>query len=213
LRIEAGLPEHGFVFCSFNSVYKIMPAVFDSWMRILGRVPGSVLWLMGENEGAIANLRKEAERRGVPAERLVFAQPLPLADHLARVSLADLFLDTFPYGAHTTASDALWAGLPLVTRMGETFASRVAASLLHAAGMSELVTETASEFEHLAVCLAHDPQRLRDIRERLEQSRLSCALFDCERFTRNLEAAYSAIHERYWAGLPAEHVRVSALSF
>jgi predicted O-linked N-acetylglucosamine transferase (SPINDLY family) len=208
VRKDEGLPERGFVFCCFNSAYKITPAAFDSWMSILGRVQDSVLWLLGENRWIAGNLRKEADRRGISPQRLIFAQPLPLAEHLARLSLADMFLDTFPYGAHTTASDALWVGLPLLTRTGETFASRVAASLLRASGLPELVTATASAFEKLAVDLAHDPRRLHALRQRLQQNRLTCPLFDCETFTRHIEAAYSAINKRYQAGLPTEHVRV-----
>jgi predicted O-linked N-acetylglucosamine transferase (SPINDLY family) len=186
--------------------------VFDSWMRILGRVEGSVLWLLGENRWTTGNLRREAEARGISAERLIFARDLPLAEHLARLSLADLFLDTFPYSAHTTASDALWAGLPLLTRMGETFASRVAASLLRAVGLPELATTTVSAFEGLAVELARDSERLHVLRQRLQQNRLTCPLFDCERFTRHIEAAYSAMYERYRAGLPAEDVRIAGSS-
>lgn len=207
-RKDKGLPEQSFVFCCFNAAYKITPAVFDIWMRIMGRVQDSVLWLLPDNRWAPANLRKEAERRGISPERLIFAERLPLAEHLARTSLADLFLDTFPYGAHTIASDALWAGVPVLTRTGETFPSRVAASLLHAVGVPELVTETASAYEQLAVELAHHPQRLHALRQRLQHNRLTCPLFDCETYTRHIEAAYSAIYERHHAGLPPEHVRI-----
>ena len=144
-----GLPETGFVFCCFNNNYKILPDIFNSWMAILGQVEGSVLWLLEDNARAAENLRKEAAARGVDPKRIVFAKRVPLADHLARHRLADLFLDTLPYNAHTTASDALWAGLPVLTRTGETFAGRVATSLLNAIGLPELVTRTREEYESL----------------------------------------------------------------
>jgi predicted O-linked N-acetylglucosamine transferase (SPINDLY family) len=207
-RAGEGLPETAFVFCCFNKAYKITPAVFDIWMRILGRVEGSVLWLLEDNPRAVENLRKEAVRRGISAERLVFARSLPLDEHLARHRLADLFLDTFPYNAHTTASDALWAGLPVLTRMGESFASRVAASLLHAVDMPELVTSTEAEFEELAVELAQDAERCQALHQKLQQNRLSAPLFNSRTFTRHLEASYNAMLERYEAGLPPEHILV-----
>jgi predicted O-linked N-acetylglucosamine transferase (SPINDLY family) len=210
-RADEGLPDGAFVYCCFNNAYKISPAVFDVWMRVLGRVEGSVLWLLEENPWVAGNLRKEAARRGIAPERLVFAKPLPLAEHLARQRLADLFLDTLPYNAHTTASDALWAGLPVLTRMGETFASRVAASLLRAIDLPELVTATEAEFEELAVALARDRERYRALRERLKENRLRAPLFDTRAFTSHLEAAYSAMHERYQAGLAPEHIEVARL--
>jgi predicted O-linked N-acetylglucosamine transferase (SPINDLY family) len=210
-RASEGLPETAFVYCCFNSAYKITPAVFDIWMRVLGRVEGSVLWLFEDNPAAVDNLRKEARRRGIAPERLVFARPLPVAEHLARQRLADLFLDTTPYNAHTTASDALWVGLPLLTCIGETFASRVAASLLRAIDLPELVTATEAEYEELAVELAHDPQRYQALRQRLQQNRLTAPLFDTLAFTRHLEAAYSAIYDRYHAGLPPDHIHIPRL--
>jgi predicted O-linked N-acetylglucosamine transferase (SPINDLY family) len=210
-RAEQGLPGDGFVFCCFNNGYKIAPDIFAGWMRILARVEGSVLWLFQTNEDAVANLRHVATLHGIAAERLVFAQTLPLAQHLARHRLADLFLDTLPYNAHTTASDALWAGLPVLTRIGESFAGRVAASLLHEAGLPELITATADAFEREAVALATHPGRLAAIRERLLANRLSVELFDTERFTRHLEAAYVATHARAVAGLPPAAIRVDAL--
>jgi predicted O-linked N-acetylglucosamine transferase (SPINDLY family) len=208
-RADEGLPEGAFVFCCFNRAYKITPAVFDVWMRVLGRVEGSVLWLFDENSLARGNLRKEAERRGIDADRLVFAGGLPLEKHLARQRMADLFLDTLPYNAHTTASDALWAGLPVLTRKGETFAGRVAASLLCAVGLPELVTSTSVEFEELAVALATDRARLQELRARLQANRMTAPLFDCRGFTRYMEAAYGAMIERYDAGLPAEAIDIS----
>jgi predicted O-linked N-acetylglucosamine transferase (SPINDLY family)/glycosyltransferase involved in cell wall biosynthesis len=210
-RAGEGLPETAFVFCCFNHAYKITPAVFDIWMRILGRVDGSVLWCLENNPWAVANLRKEAARRGISPECLVFAKRLPLAEHLARQKLADLFLDTSPYNAHTTASDALWGGLPVLTCMGETFASRVGASLLRAINLPELVTESQAEFEQLAVELAHDTQRCQALRQRLQQNRMTAPLFDTQAFTRYLEAAYIAMIERYQAGLPPEHIQIARL--
>jgi predicted O-linked N-acetylglucosamine transferase (SPINDLY family) len=212
-RAGEGLPESAFVFCCFNQTYKISPSVFDSWMRILGRVEGSVLWLMEINPWAVENLRIEAARRGIDPQRLIFAKSLPVDEHLARQRLADLFLDTLPYNAHTTASDALWAGLPVLTRAGETFASRVAASLLRAVNLPELITTTESEYEELAVTLAHDPQRLQALRQRLQQNHLTAPLFDCKTYTRYLESAYSAIVERYHAGLSPDHIDIPRLPF
>ncbi len=207
-RAAEGLPESAFVFCCFNNIYKITPSVFDSWMRILAQVEGSVLWLLEDNPWATANLRNEAARRGVAPERIIFARPRPLADHLARHRLANLFLDTLPYNAHTTASDALWVGLPLLTRAGETFASRVAASLLRAVNLPQLITATPAEFEAQAVALAHHPERLLALRRQLEQNRLTVPLFDIRAFTRHLEAAYTAIYDRYHAGLPPDHIDI-----
>jgi len=205
-RAEFGLPPTGFVFCCFNNSYKIVPACFDAWMRILIRVPGSVLWLSDLNPFATSNLRREAERRGVSAERLVFAQRMPASpDHLARQRLADLFLDTLPYNAHTTASDALWAGLPVLTCIGNAFPGRVAASLLRAILLPGLIAQTPSQYEDLAVEMANDTSRLRDIRQRLEDNRTKAPLFDTQLFTTHLEAAYREIHARKLAGMPADH--------
>jgi predicted O-linked N-acetylglucosamine transferase (SPINDLY family) len=211
-RSEEGLPERGFVYCCFNNNYKIGPERFDRWMRILGRVEGSVLWLLEDNPWAGKNLRREAARRGIAPERLIFARRLPLAEHLARHRLANLFLDTFPCNAHTTASDALWAGLPVLTRMGESFASRVAASLLNAMGLPELATATEADYEALAVELALRPERLQEIGERLRQNRLAAPLFDIASSTRHLEAAYSAMYERQLAGLLPEHMQIAPLA-
>ncbi|MBV5289644.1 MAG: tetratricopeptide repeat protein [Pelodictyon phaeoclathratiforme] len=205
-RKECGLPEKGFVFCCFNNNYKITPVTFDGWMRILKRVEGSVLWLLGGNPKAVENLRKESTERGVDAERLIFAKRMPLAEHLARHRIADLFLDTFPCNAHTTASDALWAGLPLLTLAGETFAARVAASLLNAIQLPELITFTQEKYEALAIELATNPEKLIAIRQKLEKNRLTTPLFDTERFTHHLEEAYGVIYERYQEGLPPGHI-------
>ncbi len=207
-RAEFGLPDGAFVYCCFNNAYKITPGTFDSWMRILGRVPEAVLWLLDENAAATAGLAREAARRGIGPQRLVFSSRLALSEHLARHRLADLFLDTLPYNAHTTASDALWAGLPVLTLTGSTFPGRVGASLLGAVGLPELVTTSGPQYEDLAVALAVDPQKLRSLRDRLARNRLSEPLFDTQRFTRNLESAYRTMFDRCCAGLPAEHFSV-----
>ena len=189
-RAECGLPEHGFVFCCFNNAYKITPTWFDIWMRLLTAVPGSVLWLRRHNEGAEINLRREAEARGVDSARLVFAPRVTAAEHLARHRRADLFLDTLPYNAHATASDALWAGLPVLTCAGSTFAGRVGGSLLQAIGLPELVAYTAADYEHLALKLAREPRLLQEIHAKLRRNRLTKPLFDTDRFRRHIEAAY-----------------------
>ena len=199
-RAELELPDKGFVFCSFNNNYKITPEIFDVWMRILKAIPGSVLWLIEDNPAAAANLRREATRRNVDTGRLVFAGRIAPEDHLARQRAADLFLDTLPYNAHTTASDALWVGLPVVTFPGGSFTSRVAASLLRAIDMAELIVPTLEEYEALAVTLASDPTRLRGIKQKLERNRLSSPLFDTERFARNIEAAYTRMFDEHHAG-------------
>jgi len=199
-RAQAGLPEQGFVFCNFNSAYKLTPSTFDSWMRIMREVPGSVLWLLESRTPYADNLRREAEQRGVAADRLIFAPDLDTDQHLARLQLADLFLDGLPYNAHTTGSDALWAGVPLVTLRGTTFPGRVAASLLTAAGLPELLTENAADFEALAIKLATDATALKSLRDKLARNKQSCALFDTSRFARNIEAAYRTMHARWLAG-------------
>jgi protein O-GlcNAc transferase len=199
-RSECLLPDAGFVFCCFNNSYKIAPAIFDVWMRLLAAVPGSVLWLLEANAPARGNLRREAGARGVDPARLVFAPRKPLAEHLARHRQADLFLDTLPCNAHTTASDALWAGLPVLTCAGETFASRVAGSLLQAVGLPELVTASLRQYEALALALAREPRRLDELKEKLARQRLSAPLFDIAALTRNLEAAYVRIWARHCSG-------------
>jgi predicted O-linked N-acetylglucosamine transferase (SPINDLY family) len=207
-RAELGLPAGGFVFCCFNSSYKILPFVFDHWMRILLRVPDSVLWLLADNPSAANNLRRAATIRGVDAQRLVFADRIDLPHHLARQRAADLFIDTLPCNAHTTASDALWAGLPVLTCVGETFAARVGASLLMAIGLPELIVPILDGYEDLAVSLATHPEQLADIRRRLEENRLTAPLFNTPLFTRKIEAAFAQIHERHRSGLPPDHVFV-----
>jgi len=193
-RAECGLPETGTVFCSFSHDYKISPPMFDVWMRLLRKIPGSTLWLMSRAELAQANLRKEAELRGVAASRLVFAGRVPrVEDHLARYRLADLFLDTHPYNAHTTAADALMAGLPVLTYMGNAFPARVAGSLLHAIGAPELIAHSLEEYESLALKLVNSPNELKTVKQRIKDNKTSCSLFDTADFCRNLEAAYIAM--------------------
>jgi predicted O-linked N-acetylglucosamine transferase (SPINDLY family) len=205
-RLAAGLPEHGFVFCCFNNNYKIAPDVFDCWMRILKQVQDSVLWLFEATVMAANNLRKEAAARGINPDRLVFAKRMALADHLARHRLADLFLDTLPYNAHTTASDALWTGLPVLTCLGQPFAGRVAASLLSAIHLPELITTTFEDYERLAIELATNPGLLARIKKRLAANRLTTPLFDTKLFAKNIEAAYTAMYERHQARLPPDHI-------
>ncbi|MBI3903576.1 MAG: tetratricopeptide repeat protein [Nitrosomonadales bacterium] len=209
-RAELGLPQTGFVFCCFNNNFKITPDIFDAWMRILGQVENSVLWLFEDNPWVAGNLRGEATRRGIDAERLVFAARMPLPEHLARHRLADLFLDTLPYNAHTTASDALWVGLPVLTCMDATFAGRVAASLLNALHLPELITTSRTEYETLAITLASDPARLGALREKLARNLSATPLFDARLFARHIEAAYIAMYQRCQADLPPEHIYVPA---
>jgi predicted O-linked N-acetylglucosamine transferase (SPINDLY family) len=178
-------------------------------MRILSAVEGSVLWLLQDNSWVVENLKKEAQKRGVDGQRLVFADRVPLSEHLARHRQADLFLDTYPYNAHTTTSDALWAGLPVLTLMGRSFASRVAASLLNAIGLPELITSTQEEYEVLAIELATNPHKLADIKLKLAKNRLTTPLFDTPLFTQNLEAAYIKMIERYQADLKPDHMFIA----
>jgi protein O-GlcNAc transferase len=208
-RAELGLPESQFVFCCFNNNYKLTPEIFSIWMQLLLRVPGSVLWLLGDNPAAVRNLRGEAERRGVSPERLVFAPRLPAEQHLARHRLADLFLDTLPYNAHTTSSDALWAGLPVLTCLGRAFPGRVAASLLNTIGLPELVTRSPSEYAERAFELATDGEQLRSLRDRLALNRPNSPLFDTGRFCRHLESAYTTMWRRYEDGLVPETFAVT----
>ena len=209
-RAEAGLPMDGFVYCCFNNAYKITPEVFASWMRILAAVPGSVLWLLANEADAMDRLRAVAAGQGVDPARLVFGSSLPSAQHLARHRLADLFLDTLPYNAHTTASDALWAGLPILTQMGNAFAGRVAASLLNAVGLPEMITRDAAAYEALAVALGRDPARAAALKAKLATAIPTAPLFNTPRFTRHLEGAYRMMWQRHAAGLPPESFAVPA---
>lgn len=200
-RAELGLPQSAFVFCCFNNTFKLTPQIFVAWMRLLSRHENSVLWIPQTNAASVANLKKEASERGIDPRRLVFAQRMDsLPEHLARLRAADLFLDTFPYNAHTTAMDALWAGLPVLTYSGESFASRVAGSLLQTAGLPQLITRSLSEYEDLASSLVTDGERLRQIRATLAQNRVATPLFDTSRYTKNLEAAYESLYERHLSG-------------
>ena len=208
-RADFGLPETAFVFCCFNNNYKISPREFDIWMRLLQQVDGSVLWLLKSNKWAEHNLRKEAELCGVDPTRLVFAEKVSHADHLARHKHADLFIDTFNYNAHTTASDALWGGLPVVTKQGKQFAARVAASLLNAVGLPELITDTEEHYERLILALATRPEKLAAIRAKLAKNRLQKPLFDTERYTRNFERGLKYAYDFYFEGNQPEDIWVA----
>ena len=203
-----GLPATGFVYCCFNNNFKLSRSTFDGWMRILAAVEGSVLMLYADNALVAENLKKEASARQIAPERLIFVGRMPRPLYLARYLVADLFLDTLPYNAGTTASDALWAGLPVLTCRGESFASRMAASLLTAIQLPELITEIQADFEAVAIELAQQPQRLNALRGRLAANRLKAALFDTPAFTRSLESGFVQMLERHWASLPPEHIRV-----
>lgn len=205
---ELGLPTDKFIFCCFNNNFKITPEIFSVWMNILKTVQESVLWLFEDNEYIKANLIKEAEARGIPGKRLIFANRINQQDHLARHRFADLFLDTLPYNAHTTASDALWCGLPVVTAIGESFPGRVAASLLHAVDLPELITHSFEEYESLAITLATNPEKLGAIKTKLAANRLKMPLFDTNLFCRNLESAYSEAYKQYQNDLPPNHIFV-----
>lgn len=209
-RKELGLPEFGFVYCCFNSSHKLLPATFASWMRILKSVEGSVLWVLGDNACVTQHLQEQAAAQGVDANRLVFAKRISPHDNLARQKLADLFLDTFPYNAHTTASDALWAGLPVLTRTGQSFASRVAASLLTAMNLPKLITHSPEAYEQTAIELAQQPDSLKALKQQLEANRLTSPLFDCQMFAKHIESAYEEMYRRHQAGLPTEHIQVQA---
>src|SRR5208337_4528251 len=195
-RAQVGLPEQGLIFCSFNNNYKINPEMFDVWMTLLRNVAGSVLWLFEGSSDAADNLRREAAKRGVFAERLVFAPRAGLEQHLARHRLADLFLDTLPYNAHTTASDALWMGVPVLTCLSSTFAGRVAASLLAAVGLAELIATSLEQYESLALDIVRDPDRLSALKAKLLRNRETHPLFYTAQFTGNIEAAYAMMWER-----------------
>jgi predicted O-linked N-acetylglucosamine transferase (SPINDLY family) len=192
-RIEYGLPENGFVFCCFNQTFKILPEVFNCWMRLLKQTPNSVLWLLECNKWAKANLIREAETQGIDKSRLIFAPRVPMADHMARQTCADLFLDTLPYNAHTTASDALWMRLPVLTCAGDTFASRVAGSLLKAANLEELITYSLEEYQNKALSLAHNPSELKRIKATLSIQNSKLPLFDTAHFVTDLERHYQSM--------------------
>ena len=209
-RQDLGLPETGFVFCCFNNIFKITPSTFDGWARILNQVEGSVLLLYVDNETAKINLTKEIVQRGIDANRLVFGKRLPMLDYLARYRVADLFLDTLPYNAGTTASDALRMGLPVLTCIGHSFASRVAASLLNAVNLPEMITNTQEQYESLAIELAMHPHKLKAIKEKLVNNLPTAPLYNTSLFTQHLESAYLSMYDRYHNGLDPEHIYCEA---
>jgi len=199
------------VFCSFNRSYKLNPPMFDIWMRLLDRVPDSVLWLLADRPSVERNLRAEAARRGVDPGRLIFSGRMPYAAQLARLRSADLFLDSLPFNAGTTASDALWAGVPLLSCTGEAFASRMGASLLNAVGLPELITHSLEEYQALALRLAIEPGLLAQIRTRLAASRATSPLFNTERFRRHIESAYQTMWQRHQRGEPPASFAVESI--
>ena len=207
-REELGLPKEGFVFCCFNNNYKILPTTFDSWMRILKAVDASTLFLYADNEWSEANLKKEAEKRGINSQRLVFGKRVSLDDYLARYRVCDLFLDTSPYNAGTTASDALWTGIPVITLSGQAFPARVASSLLNAIALPELITQTPAEYESLAIRLATNPNELNQLKKKLADHRLTTLLFNTPLFTKHLEMAYTKAYECYQAGIEPDHLYI-----
>ncbi len=209
-RAEAGLPAEGVVFCSFNQCFKFTPEIFDSWMRILKQVPGSCLWLSRQRDSAIENFHKQASARGVDPARIIFAPRVgAMESHLARLQCADLFLDTFPYNAHTSAVDSLWAGVPLITRMGDSFASRLAGSLITSLGLADLIVPDVAAYEALAVHLATHPEKVAALKQRLVQSRQGSTIFNQAIYTKNFENALTQMHERYHADLPPDNLRIS----
>jgi predicted O-linked N-acetylglucosamine transferase (SPINDLY family) len=199
-RSKMGLPDDAFVFCCFNNNYKTSPNEFDIWMRLLNKVENSVLWLRQSNQFSHRNMKNEAQKRNVDPSRLVFADIIPMSEHLARHSLANLFLDTFNFNAHTTATDALWAGLPVVTKVGLGFAARVAGSLLNAVGLPELITETEKDYEALILELATNPKKLSEVKEKLANNRLTQPLFNTELYTKHLENGYQQAYQNYFDG-------------
>ena len=211
-RAEHGLPDHAFVFCNFNQSYKLTPAMFSIWVKLLKQVDDSVLWMLESNKWQSQNLRAEIARQGIAADRIIFAPMISPAMHLVRLGLADLFLDSFPYNAHTTASDALWAGLPLLTCLGSTFPGRVAASVLKAGGMPELITRHLDEYEALALTLAQDKGRLLSLRRRLQQNRETSPLFNTNAYRQHLESAYRTMWESYEKGEAPTHFAVQPLT-
>ena len=211
LRSELELPDIGFVFSCFNNIHKITPTTFESWMRILKSVDQSVLWLYANSESVISNISETASRFGVDNNRIIFASHAPVEEHLNRIGKADLFLDTLPYNAHTTASDALRMGIPVITLIGNSFASRVAASLLNAVNMPELITSTREQYESLAIELALNSEKLGSIKNKLAQNLPSSALFDCQTFTNNLELAYDKMHQKSLSGINPDHIVVRDL--
>ena len=207
-RQDLGLPETGFVFCCFSNTFKFNPATFDGWGRILKQVDNSVLLIYADDETVKINLTKEIVLRGIKPSRLIFAERLPKLEYLARYRLADLFLDTLPYNSGTTASDALRMGLPVLTCMGSSFASRMAASVINAINLPELITSTQEQYESVAIELATDPEKLKIIKDKLADNLATAPLYDTPLFTRHLESAYLTMYDRYQQGLDPEHIYV-----
>ena len=207
-REELGLPKNGFVFCCFNQNYKITPNIFDIWMKILKKIEGSVLWLIKDSNEGANNLKKEAKKRGINPHKIIFAKRMTASEHLARHKMADLFIDTFPYTAHTTCSDALWSGLPVITLMGQSFASRVSGSLLNAIGLKELITSTKKEYEDLIFELATNPKKLKSIKSKLNKNKLTKPLFNTKLYTKKIEASYIKVYKRYQSNLPLKNIKI-----
>jgi predicted O-linked N-acetylglucosamine transferase (SPINDLY family) len=207
-RADFGLPQNAFVYCCFNNNYKITPQIFKIWMNILSNTSNTVLWLLKDNDLAAKNLLAHAEQHGVAKDRIFFADRRVPEEHLARHQHADLFLDTFPYNAHTTASDALWSGLPILTYVGNTFPGRVTSSLLSGLGVRELIVDSQEEYRDMAISFANNPLDLRSIRKKIESKKFTCTLFDTGQFTKKLESAFRLMHSRCVANLPPEHFKV-----
>ena len=205
---DLGLPENSFVFCCFNRHYKINPEIFHIWIRVLKKINKSVLWLLEDNIKTSENLKKEAIKNGINPERIIFAKRMPIEEHLSRHNCADLFIDTYPYGAHTTCSDSLWANLPVVTLIGETFASRVAGSVLNSINMQELITHTKEEYENLIINLATNLEKLNHIKNKLSLKKLTEPLFDTKLYTKNIESSYVKIYENHLNNIPIENIEL-----
>ena len=207
-REDFSLPKNSFVFCCFNKHYKFTPSVFEIWMRLLKKVNNSVLWMLDDNNKTSENLKNEAIKKGINSNRLIFAKRLPVDEHLSRHKLADLFIDTLPYNAHTMTSDALRMGLPVLTCIGSSFASRVAASVMNAVNLPELITTTQEQYESLAIELATNPEKLKIIKDKLVDNLPTAPLYDTPLFTRHLESAYLTMYDRYQNGLDPDHIYV-----
>jgi predicted O-linked N-acetylglucosamine transferase (SPINDLY family) len=207
-RSELDLPENSFVFCCFNNNYKIQPNIFKIWMHILSIVDHSVLWLLMDDDALKTNLSNEAKNLGIDPDRLIYANRLPVSEHLGRHAFADLFLDTFPYNAHTTASEALWSGLPLLTLQGKSFASRVASSLLKAMDLPELICQSQDEYKSKAIFLAKNPAEISELKRKISQNKYSSPLFNTKLMTQNLEAAYTKMYQAYLEGRNLDHIYI-----
>ena len=207
-RKELNLPKEGFIFCSFNQSYKITPGVFDIWMRLLKKIKGSVLWLLEDNQTANINLKKEASKRGIDSNRIIFGKKMPPEEHFARLKIADLWIDVFPYTAQSSCADALWSGLPVLTRKGKSFTSRGASSILNAIGLNELITDTEKEYEEMASRLAQNPKFFKEIKNKLKKNRLTKPLFNTKLYAKNIESAYTKIYERYCSNLSTKNFEI-----